>query len=570
MGLVLLPAPAGRHAADAEQRRRSAPGEQDSGFPAVAGDPDRGPGPGAQPGGALVSVPSGAVNVSGAAAPRSGGTLELAEPPAAGPPPSTARRCSPSRRPAGRWAQAFRLPAGGGTLDISHNQLGRTLIVVLEALALLVVASLGLPGARVPGESARRGRAERPGGGGRRRARPGGDRGDSASPGRSRGACRGEDEEASRGSRLSRRAAAADAGQTRSEPDQCRPGRCRPGRCGPDRAGRAGAGRPGGRRAAAPGAGRPGRARTRDRALSGPGAGARRAPHGTKTRTSRLSPAPTSRQRGAGALTPFLGLAVAWRRGVRIPGWRGFLGPGRQPHHAEGPGGAYPGAGGAPPAAARAGGGTGGWPGRRPGRRQWPAQTVSAGPQDQERSAPEPETAGSPAAGAPPGRGGAGASGAGGPGSRPGAPGASTRRISTPEPATAVGRHRPAPARPRDTSGPYPSSSYASGQYPSGQYRVVVRPSRVRQRRMSQQTVPRRGFRATRAPAAWLRQRWLQHGWLRRSRYRRPVTAVPGRAVRLWQGGYSGAGDSAAGYGSGEFRRLAGWRAAGQPGAARR
>ena len=107
----------------------------------------------AGPGGTLVTVPSGPVSVSGAAAPRSGGTLELAEP-AGGWTATlngTALQSVPS--PAGAWAQAFRLPAGGGTLDISHDQLGRTLIVVLEGLALLVVAGLGLPGARVPGES---------------------------------------------------------------------------------------------------------------------------------------------------------------------------------------------------------------------------------------------------------------------------------------------------------------------------------------------------------------------------------------------------------------------------------
>ena len=107
----------------------------------------------AGPGGKLVAVPSGQVSVSGAAAPRGGGTLELAEP-AGGWTATlngTALQSVPS--PAGAWAQAFRLPPGGGTLDISHAQLGRTLIVVLEGLALLVVIGLGLPGARVPGES---------------------------------------------------------------------------------------------------------------------------------------------------------------------------------------------------------------------------------------------------------------------------------------------------------------------------------------------------------------------------------------------------------------------------------
>ncbi|MCW2908632.1 MAG: hypothetical protein JWL68_3421, partial [Actinomycetia bacterium] len=107
----------------------------------------------AGPGGKVVAVPSGEVSVSGAAAPRGGGTLELAEP-AGGWTATlngTALRSVPS--PAGAWAQAFRLPPGGGTLDVSHPQLGRTVIVVLEGLALLVVAGLGLPGARVPGES---------------------------------------------------------------------------------------------------------------------------------------------------------------------------------------------------------------------------------------------------------------------------------------------------------------------------------------------------------------------------------------------------------------------------------
>ena len=137
-------------------------------------------------------MPSGQVSVSAVAAPRSGGTLELAEP-AGGWTATlngTALQSVPS--PAGSWAQAFRLPAGGGTLDISHSQLSRTLIVVLEVLALLVVIALGLPGARVPGESAAAAGAERS------RGRPPGARPREArrtrrarrwNPGWSRGAC---------------------------------------------------------------------------------------------------------------------------------------------------------------------------------------------------------------------------------------------------------------------------------------------------------------------------------------------------------------------------------------------
>ena len=168
----------------------------------------------AGPGGTLVTVPSGPVSVSGAAAPRSGGTLELAEP-AGGWTATlngTALQSVPS--PAGAWAQAFRLPAGGGTLNISHDQLGRTLIVALEGLALLVVAGLGLPGARVPGESSAAAvAAERTGA--RRRERDQDQAGDV--PGEPDlepvGTPGGADAEPPRGSRLSRRAAAT-AGRT--------------------------------------------------------------------------------------------------------------------------------------------------------------------------------------------------------------------------------------------------------------------------------------------------------------------------------------------------------------------
>ena len=238
-----------------------------------------------EPGGSLVSVPSGEVSVSGAAAPRSGGTLELAEP-AGGWTATlngTALQSVPS--PAGRWAQAFRLPAGGGTLDISHSQLGRTLIVVLEALALLVVIGLGLPGARVPGESAAAVAGPAPGTSGPRAAAgsaaarsPKG----SAIPGWSRGACPAR-------TRNRPGAAGCPAGRRlRAGPVPAAPVRARPGRAGPMQAGavQAGAVQAGAVRAG-PGAGprprgraprgraRPGRAQDPGAPLSGPGAGRR-------------------------------------------------------------------------------------------------------------------------------------------------------------------------------------------------------------------------------------------------------------------------------------------------------
>src|SRR5262249_58285228 len=55
--------------------------------------------------------------------------------------------------PVGGWAQGFRLPPGGGSLTMSHSQLSRIAVVTLEALAVAIVLVLGLPGARVAGET---------------------------------------------------------------------------------------------------------------------------------------------------------------------------------------------------------------------------------------------------------------------------------------------------------------------------------------------------------------------------------------------------------------------------------
>ncbi|HEY8046386.1 MAG TPA: glycosyltransferase [Streptosporangiaceae bacterium] len=260
----------------------------------------------AGPGGKLVAVPSGPVSVPGAAAPRGGGTLELAEP-SGGWTASlngTALQSVPS--PAGSWAQAFRLPPGGGTLVISHGQLGRTLIVAVEALALLVVAGLGLPGARLPGESRGAAAEHAPGGRRERREQAADGPGEPDLPGSTPP---GEDGEPSRGSRLARRAAVA--------------GRPGPGRAGRQRAaadltaadltsdltapegataGRT-AGGPG-RRAAAAGRGGPGLSGP---GLSGPGPGAPPSGPGAGRRgtlgTSRRSPRADNEDLSAGAGT---------------------------------------------------------------------------------------------------------------------------------------------------------------------------------------------------------------------------------------------------------------------------
>jgi GT2 family glycosyltransferase len=124
-----------------------------------------------EPGGAVVAVASGPVGVSGARVPAAGGTLELAEPAGGWSATLNGQPLAQVTSPAGGWAQAFRLPAGGGVLDVGHGQTGRDLIVVFQLLAVLAVAGLALPGARaaaedgagaVAGSRARRGARERP------------------------------------------------------------------------------------------------------------------------------------------------------------------------------------------------------------------------------------------------------------------------------------------------------------------------------------------------------------------------------------------------------------------------
>jgi len=105
-----------------------------------------------EPDGAVVAVPTGSVGVAGARAPAAGGTLELAEPAGGWIATLNGHHLTAVPSPAGTWAQAFRLPAGGGTLTISRNALGRNLLTLLEVLAFLVVAALALPGIRSTAE----------------------------------------------------------------------------------------------------------------------------------------------------------------------------------------------------------------------------------------------------------------------------------------------------------------------------------------------------------------------------------------------------------------------------------
>jgi GT2 family glycosyltransferase len=103
-------------------------------------------------GGNVVTVPAGQAGVSAAAAPQAGGTIELAEPTGGWDATLNGRPLAPVASPAGGWAQAFQLPAGGGVLSISRSQTSRDVIVLLEFLAAAAVAVLALPGTRSASE----------------------------------------------------------------------------------------------------------------------------------------------------------------------------------------------------------------------------------------------------------------------------------------------------------------------------------------------------------------------------------------------------------------------------------
>lgn len=97
--------------------------------------------------GTVVPVPSGPVGLSGVRAPSAGGIVMLAEPAAPGWYASlSGRPLARVASPAGSWAQAFRLPPGGGMLQVGYSGLARELSLVGELFVLLIVAGLALPG----------------------------------------------------------------------------------------------------------------------------------------------------------------------------------------------------------------------------------------------------------------------------------------------------------------------------------------------------------------------------------------------------------------------------------------
>jgi GT2 family glycosyltransferase len=88
------------------------------------------------------------VGASAAIAPRTSGTLVLAE--AAGGWSATlnGKPLAKLAQPPDGWAQGFVLPAGGGRLVITHSQTARDASLGFQAAALLVVFVLALPGTR--------------------------------------------------------------------------------------------------------------------------------------------------------------------------------------------------------------------------------------------------------------------------------------------------------------------------------------------------------------------------------------------------------------------------------------
>ncbi len=98
--------------------------------------------------GTVVPVPSGPIGVNAVVAPATSGTLVLAE--AAGGWSATlnGRPLTKLAAPAGGWAQGFVLPAGGGHLVITRDELARDLTLGGEAVILAVAFALALPGTR--------------------------------------------------------------------------------------------------------------------------------------------------------------------------------------------------------------------------------------------------------------------------------------------------------------------------------------------------------------------------------------------------------------------------------------
>ncbi len=117
-----------------------------------------------EPNGTVVAIGSNPIGVTGAAVPAAGGTVMLSEPTGGWSASVNGRSLTPIASPAGNWAQAFKLPPGGGQLSIGHTGFVHDVWILIEALALLVVMGLALPGIHVADEAQREAAAEIPSG----------------------------------------------------------------------------------------------------------------------------------------------------------------------------------------------------------------------------------------------------------------------------------------------------------------------------------------------------------------------------------------------------------------------
>ncbi|HET6185844.1 MAG TPA: glycosyltransferase [Trebonia sp.] len=95
------------------------------------------------------------VGMTAVTAPAAGGTLVLAEPYGGWTAMLGGTALKPLPAPVNGWAQGFTLPAGGGQLVITRNDLARNVSLIAELVAVLAICVLALPGKRVdPAEEA--------------------------------------------------------------------------------------------------------------------------------------------------------------------------------------------------------------------------------------------------------------------------------------------------------------------------------------------------------------------------------------------------------------------------------
>ena len=98
--------------------------------------------------GTVVAVPSGPIGVQADVAPGTAGTLVLAESAGGWSATLNGRPLAKLAAPVGGWAQGWVLPAGGGRLVIGRDDTARDVSLAVEAIAILVVFALALPGTR--------------------------------------------------------------------------------------------------------------------------------------------------------------------------------------------------------------------------------------------------------------------------------------------------------------------------------------------------------------------------------------------------------------------------------------